>query len=473
MLLHPIKASEWTRINPANQKLLKDFGALPYNDVYQDIWQIIRDIWLLFGGRGGGKSEIVCDKLLNDCLNDPYFKCYYGRKVFDTVRGSCFETLDYCIQKNNLQRHFSYSTANTSSMIITCENGNKFIPFGSDKADKLKSIKDPTHVWCEEFDQFTFDDFKDIYPTLRTERGSNEFYGSFNTHGVYLNLHWIIKLFFPELYTGDDKQEFDILHGVSVGKIFANYTDNHWIDKEKYRNSLRLASGGNSTLFEAIANGAWGVVENKMPWLSAFDDSKHVKDKLPILPDYPVHLAFDFNNSPFACTAWQHNESKGDERVSFIHCVKEFTGDMKVEEMCNRILSYFPSMLLYVNGDRSGQNEDIGRNHTLFQMIAAHLGINYKKQVILHPTNLEHADSRIFMNQMFNNYPNIFISREGCPNLIRQCNAATVDVRNSAKPQALLKNREDHKNDEFDSMRYYFQDYFHEFAQKKYLRMIK
>lgn len=101
-------------------------------------------------------------------------------------------------------------------MIITCKtNGNKFIPFGADKADKLKSIKDPTHIWCEEFDQFAFTDFKHLYPTLRTLRGVNRFIGSFNTHEV-LPTHWILKLFFPDLYEGTDKDDVlmvDLLKG--------------------------------------------------------------------------------------------------------------------------------------------------------------------------------------------------------------------------------------------------------------------
>src|SRR5690606_4682714 len=130
-----------------------------------------------------GKSEAVFDKLINDCLESEYFRCYYGRKIFDTVRGSCFKTIIECLKKMNLAHLFNFSEADNSSMVITCKtNRNQFIPFGGDKADKLKSIKDPTHIVCEEFDQFDFKDFKDLYPTLRTERGANVFYGMFNTH---------------------------------------------------------------------------------------------------------------------------------------------------------------------------------------------------------------------------------------------------------------------------------------------------
>ncbi len=469
MLIHPVKASEWFSFSTQNRDILKRIGGLPVNDVFYSLFYDDSAIKLLRGSRGGGKSEITCDVSLNNCMNDPYFKCYYGRKVYDTIRGSSFATLVACIEKNNLQHKFHYSTANTSSMIITCKsNGNSFIPFGADKVDKLKSIKDPTVIWCEEFDQFEFEDFKELYPTLRTTRGRNEFWGTFNAYAVY-ETHWILQVFFPELYKGEEKIEFEILNKDSITSILANYTDNYFIDQEDYKKKLILASGGNQTIFDGIANGAWGVTDNKNPWLYNFVTETHVKDSLPFLPSYPVYISFDFNNDPFACTAWQMSPSKGSQ-TSFIHCIKEFSGMIKIEEMCQRIRATYPNSILYVTGDRSGQNEDVGRNQTLYQMISGYLGIN-DKLLNLNTTNLEHSDSRIFLNALLANHPNLFFSREGCPELIRQCQRAKVDEE-SKKPSHLLKDRGQYKNDEFDSMRYFFQTYFHKWAKETYLKAL-
>lgn len=479
MQLHPVKASEWVTFTKNNKDLLLSIGAVPVNDVFLPHYNDRSPIRLFYGSYGSGKSVFIADDLIDKALNDPYFRCYYGRKVFDTVRVSQFETLVDRIEERGLQAYFKYSRADNSSMVIHCVlNGNKFIPFGGDKADKLKSIKDPTHIWCEEFDQFEDGegekqgDFQLLFPRLRTTKAQCEFIGSFNTAPVFEN-HWILKYFFPDLYRGDDKPAEwfnDIFKGLRISKCFANYTDNYFIDKEAYFRQLQLASGGNQLILDAIANGAWGVLDNKNPWLYAFDREKHTRPMLPFLPTFDVYISFDFNNDPFACTAWQMSPDKGTSS-SFIHCIKEFSGSLKVEEMCQRIKTEYPTSILHITGDRSGQNEDIGRNQTLYDMIAAYLGVS-RKLMDLNTHNLEHADSRIFMNAMMANYPNLLLSQEGCPNLIRQMQNAKVNV-DDKKPGMLLKDRGMHKNDEFDSARYFFQTYFHDFAKKTYIRVLK
>lgn len=140
---------------------------------------------------------------------------------------------------------------------------------------------------------------------------------------------------------------------------------------------------------------------------------------------------------------------------------------MKIEDMCDRINAAFPNSILFVTGDRSGQNEDIGRNQTLYQMIASKLRLG-KNQVNLNSFNLEHADSRTLMNVMFANYPNVFIDTK-CTSYIRQCEIAKVDEK-SKKPHQLYKDRGVYKMDGFDSGRYFFQTYFLDYAKKKYLR---
>jgi hypothetical protein len=89
----------------------------------------------------------------------------------------------------------------------------------------------------------------------------------------------------------------------------------------------------------------------------------------------------------------------------------------------------------------------------------------------LNTVNLEHADSRLLCNTVFSTLPNVKISESGCPNLAQQCQRAKVDEK-AKKPSILLKDREDHKNDEFDSMRYLFQTYLHKFIKETYLRVL-
>lgn len=470
MQLRPVKASGWfAAIQPEDRDGLMQTGIVPVNDVFYELWQKISNIWLLYGGRGGGKSESVFDRLINNCLHDKYFKCLYGRKVFDTVRGSCFATLVASMRKMNVAHLFSFSDADTSTMIVRCKkNGNIFIPFGADKAEKLKSFKDPTHLLLEEFDQFTLPDFQDLYPMLRTIKANCEFLGMFNTKDVFPD-HWIMQIFFPELYAGENKLNYNPIAGANVTKIFANYYDNHFINQEAYYNQLRLAAAGNNRILEALANGAWGVIENENPWLYNFDYDKHVK-AAPWLPQMPVYLSFDINADPIACTAYQFSSFLGHSQA-FIHVINEFGGHMKVEDICQRIKTTYPQTIFFVTGDRSGQNEDVGRNQTVYQMIQSFLGLS-DRQMNLNTHNLEHPDSRVLCNCMFYHYPRLVIDPK-CKTLIDDCQKAKSDIK-CPRPSQLYKNRQDgYKMDYFDSMRYFFQTYFNDFAKKAYFGILK
>lgn len=477
-VLKPIRASEFTKFPKPVQNGLKELGGLPLNDCFFDDYLRYEKIKLYYGGFGSGKSIFIAQDLIEKSRILPYFKCYYGRKVFDTVRGSCYETLYETIEDLGLQSEFHYSKANTSSMVIThIKTGNKFIPFGSDKPDKLKSIKDPTHIWCEEFDQFEDadnstgkkGDFQLLFPRLRTIKAKTQFIASFNTDPVYPT-HWILKYFFPELYEGEDKAEFEIMGGVEVTKTFANYSDNYFIDQEAYYQQLRLASGGNTLILNAIAKGDWGVLLNKDPWLYAFDKEKHVANTVPFLANYPVYVFIDVNNEPFEASLWQISPNKG-ERSSFIHCIDEFSGKYKALELGQQIKAKYPTSILYLGGDRSGQNEDVGRNQTVYQILGGAMGLS-EKQLLLNTHNLEHSDSRLLCNAMFANYPNIKISAQKCPNLIRQIQIAKVDEKSST-PSKLLKDRGIYKLDCFDSARYFFQTLFNDFAKNTYFRAVK
>jgi phage terminase large subunit len=81
----PVKASGWfnTNLSPEEKTALLHSGILPVNDVYLPLFESEASIDIVYGGRGGGKSESIADKLIDDSRTEDYFKCYFGRKVFE------------------------------------------------------------------------------------------------------------------------------------------------------------------------------------------------------------------------------------------------------------------------------------------------------------------------------------------------------------------------------------------------------
>ena len=461
--IRPIPASRFNDIDDKIKELLRQNGGLPVNDIFIQVMDALQQIILLYGSYGSGKSVAAATKLLKKCLTTPYFKCMYGRKIKDKVRESCFDTICDTIEDNHWEKYFSYNRKPNSNMYIQCVNGNTFIPFGCDDPMKIKSIKDPTDIWAEELDQFSHLDFATLYTRLRTQKAQTQFIGTFNTESVF-DEHWIKKTFFNEDEDPDNNPFSDTL------KILANYYHNFFIDQEAYYEKLKIASGGNERRLEAIAFGAWGVSENNSPWLYAFDYEKHIADNVNLIASFPIYLSFDFNRDPCTCTLWQFSPSKG-MKESFIHCIDEFGGTMQLRELCMQIKTRYPYSIFYVTGDSSGNKGDVvysSKHDTAYSVIRSTLGLG-KKQMQPNTFNLLHENSRMLMNVMFNSYPNLKISSR-CKNLIRDIEIAEVD-EDSGRSHQLRKDREKYKMDFFDNMRYFFQKYFHEFAQSVYFKM--
>jgi phage terminase large subunit len=292
MKLKPLEASLFKPLPDTLKQQLIRSGVVPVNDIFLPVWDNRSPIILLYGSYGSGKSVFIVDKLIDKAINNEYFRCYFGRKIFDTVRGTVFKTITDRIKELHKEHLFTFSDAPNGSMVIRCKKtGNEFNPFGANDPSSLKSIKDPTDFFCEELDQFTFVDFGLIYSRLRTEKAETQFYGAFNTERVYQS-HWIRKILFDGEFSG---QAF---------KLKSTYADNQFIDQEEYYNKLRLISGGNAATLNAIANGEWGMVRTGGEFWKSFDETKHVKP-VHYIPG-AVWLSLDDNVNPYVTvTGWQ------------------------------------------------------------------------------------------------------------------------------------------------------------------------
>lgn len=341
--MKPLEASIFRTLPDDLKDQLIRSNVVPVNDSLMPLWGNTHGILLLYGSFGSGKSVFLVDELLNKCIENKYFRCYFGRKVLDSVRGTIFQTIVDRIKELHKEHLFSFSEAPNGSMEIRHkESGNKFLPFGGNDADSLKSIKDPTHFLLDEFDQFDFDDFKIYYSRLRTEKAVTQLYAAMNTDKVYKS-HWVRKV----LFDGEMADE--------VTKVKVNYTDNHFLDQAAYEKKLRLIAAGNVGYFNAIARGEWGMVKTGNEFWKQFDDSKHVKS-LEILPT-TIHLTLDENVNPYVTiSAWQVlPETKELRQIHEIPCRSPDNNAPKAARRAAewlRSIDYHDTVFIY--GDPSG-----------------------------------------------------------------------------------------------------------------------
>ncbi|RYD51205.1 MAG: hypothetical protein EOP52_12475 [Sphingobacteriales bacterium] len=415
---------------------------------------------IVFGGRGSGKTRHIMLKLFAKTFRKTHTAIYYCRAEFETIRKTTFKDLiNFLKSVPELKAYFDYSESPNSSMTFTNRvTGYQIAPFGLSDPEDTKGISEATDIWIDEIDKCTKEQYQFVDAVLRTPQAEYlQFIGSFNPVD---EKHWLRAQFFHP----DDAYKPHPDYGDDLQIHHSTLYDNEFIDNEAYARSLGLAYKGDENGLNINIKGLWGKEKNDAPWLYNLIQETHFRPTLEFRPTYPVYLSFDFNNDPFTCVAFQQSPQQG-LKDSFAHGLKEFSGTIKVEEMCAQIKGTFPASIFYVTGDRNGNNEDVGRNQTLYQLIAGHLGINPRTQLNTNTINLEHADSRLLCNTMLANYPSILFSKEGCPNLTTQMVDARIDPK-SNKPSTLLKDRKDNKNDELDCYRYFMQTYFLEYARK-------
>lgn len=409
---NPVKASAFLRLTKELQKIAIDNGVYPVNDVFYPVINDDSKILLLYGGYGSGKSVFEVDKLLDECLSGGYFRCFYGRKVMDTVRISVFLTLTDRIKERGLESEFQYSKAENSLMIIHClKTGGTFNPFGADNSDKLKSVKDPSHILCEEMDQFSLKDFGVLISRLRTPKVKSKFIGLFNTTTVKKD-HWIKQVFFSDS-TPTEFSEY------TVTKLFCNYTDNFFLNRSEYEQTLWIASGFNKQKFEEISKGLWGVEDNESPFVYTYDDKKHIGTTV-LNPSLEVKLSFDFNCDPITCYVGQDNGNiiRGIEQIKL--------SNANIYTLCDYIKAKYGNYLLLVTGDATGRNKSamVKDNLNYFKIIKAqlNLGDRQMRQPVSNPTLIE---NRVLVNAAFYHL-DIQLDPTGCQGLIFDLEHAMV-----------------------------------------------
>lgn len=432
-----------------------------YSSKFHDIIHSWDRYIIAYGGRGSGKTDSFYLKYLLSLFEPYYFKLAYINKEQSNIRDQQYAGFKRVSKRCGLFDRLKFYDGDYR--VVNTANDNMLIPKGMDDAEKTKGLDDITAIWWDEINKGTYEDFSALNELLRTPQAKYlQFAISFNPVS---ELHWLReKLFHP-----DNRHA---LHPEYQGQALLNrstYLDNEFIDQEAYLQTLIMSAAGNKNSLRVNIEGDWGLEENTNPWLEAFDEEKHVKDTLPFFRDWPVYLSFDFNRSPVTCVAMQKSQVMGTTN-SFIHFIKEFGGNMQLENLCQQIKAYFPTSILYVTGDKTGKNGNVGfegRHTTYYSMIAKYMKIN-ARMMDIDGKNMEHNDSRVLINTMLYNYPNIFISREGCPLLINDCLIAQVD-EDSSKAGAIDKDREKFKMDYFDGFRYIFQTYFKSYAKKVYM----
>jgi hypothetical protein len=459
-----LKASKFIQLpKPLQTKLVRSSHVIPINDKFIPYFGSREKIILLYGSYGNGKSKFVAQDLIEKCRSDKYLKCFYGRKIYDEVRKSFFDELCTEIEERNLEHEFTYSRKDNSTMIITHKNGNKFIPFGASDAKNLKSIKDASHIICEEFDQFTDKDFGFLLSRLRTEKAQTQFYGMFNTEPLVEN-HWLRQTFF------NDKIE----HELKPLKIFGTYKDNYFIDHKDYLEKLKLIANGRDYILEAIANGMMGVTFNDNPFFYAYKKDLHYSySSYQPTNEYFLDISFDFNITPCTALIGQYNRSTKTFNVFdlILTDINTIVGNSSLKSLCLKIKQKYIDTGLFVpyrirvTGDASGRNGSADReiNNTFYNTIREILKVP-EQNFYVRKANLQHVTSAEVCNAVLTTIPINHFTIFDIPELDTDINSAYFDIK-----QTLDEAKKKHGLHIVDAFRYLI-DFWFGMENKRFLK---
>ena len=379
---------------------------------------------ILKGSAGSGKSVTVAKKLVWRCLTESKHRHLVLRKVAKDIEESIMQEIIDVISDWGLNARIR--RGNKPKIWL---NDSQFIFTGLDDPERIKSVKGITSITCEEISEFSENDFDQL--NLRLRGKTMKYYKQ--TIGLLNPIdenHWIKRRFVdnpPEKlsYTFDS----------------STYHDNPWIDEE-YKMLLEGYKETNSLYYQIYCLGEWGVVDTSNKFLYAFDSQKHV-GHCELNEDLPVKLSFDFNLEPFAVSVYQTPDT---DTIHVFDKIRLNNSD--IYQVCDHIKAKYPNHFFIVTGDASGKNRTgTARGKTSYwYIIRQELGLK-DQQIKLRGMNLGLIESRVLCNSALQ-HKTILIDPE-LKELINDCKYATVDDKG-----ILVKDRNKHKNDDFDTLRY-------------------
>lgn len=252
-------------------------------------------------------SSKTHDRILEHLLlsmTEKYFKCYFGRSVFDLAKSEFHSSIVSVIKREGWTDLFDYSEKANGTKEIVCKvTGNKFKPFGCDDEESIgKGWDDATHIMLDEGNQISFKQFGMLQSRARKKGVPKAFTMMFNNCDV-LPDHWICThLLNKEAELTDDEGkvvERNLIEHCST------FRDNYFIDQEEYKNQLIEQCGNDPVRLSAVLNAEWGSSTTGQPFYKMFDVRKHV-NRCAYDPSLVLHVTWDENVNPYLpVSIWQ------------------------------------------------------------------------------------------------------------------------------------------------------------------------
>lgn len=226
MSLIPCEYSTLLKAPEEIRKVLLNSGVIGVNDCFMPLYTEKAFRWMLWGGRGAGRSHHAmdyCDYLLETL---PYCRVLFLRYVKDDIRDSLWQGFNDVIKSRNRENQYEIRDhtmrarhKRTSNEIIS-----KGVRASKNQTAKLKSIAGFTHIFIEESNELPKEDKRKLIDSLRKKDVEIQIIEMFNPPPKF---HYIWEDFNLYPVPGED-QYFTAApkHNSGIKSIHATYLDN-------------------------------------------------------------------------------------------------------------------------------------------------------------------------------------------------------------------------------------------------------
>lgn len=257
---------------------------------YGTYWNYKGRYRVVKGSRASKKSTTTALNMIYRIMTYPNSNGLVIRKVFRTIKDSCFSQLKWAIHRLKVDKY--WKATNSPLELTYLPTGQKILFRGLDDPLKVTSVAvdkgSLCFLWIEEaYEIMNEDDFNMLDESIRGQVPDGLFKQITLTLNPWNDRHWIKKRFF-------DTEDKDIL------AITTNYKCNEWLDESdlKVFETMKIH---NPKRYRVAGLGEWGVVDG-LVYENVREDRFNKEDVIRNNPDIkPVFgLDFGYTNDPTA-----------------------------------------------------------------------------------------------------------------------------------------------------------------------------
>lgn len=257
---------------------------------YGTYWNYKGRYRVVKGSRASKKSTTTALNMIYRIMTYPNSNGLVIRKVFRTIKDSCFSQLKWAIHRLKVDKY--WKATNSPLELTYLPTGQKILFRGLDDPLKVTSVAvdkgSLCFLWIEEaYEIMNEDDFNMLDESIRGQVPDGLFKQITLTLNPWNDRHWIKKRFF-------DIEDKDIL------AITTNYKCNEWLDESdlKVFETMKIH---NPKRYRVAGLGEWGVVDG-LVYENVREDRFNKEDVIKNNPDIkPVFgLDFGYTNDPTA-----------------------------------------------------------------------------------------------------------------------------------------------------------------------------